>query len=103
MTDIKKRLTAVATLLLVVAFSTNAFGQSSTATVSGTVQDGTGAFIAGVAVTATNTTTNVATPTLTNEAGAYNIPASPPGTYTLTAELPGFQTARYTNVTTRAS
>src|SRR5262245_4985820 len=103
MKDIKKRVAAMAALLVVLAFSAKAFGQTSTATVSGTVQDGTGAFIPGVTVTATNTTTNVATPTLTNESGAYNIPALPPGTYTVTAELPGFQTARFTDVSTRAS
>ena len=76
-----------AALLVVLVFSTGAFGQTSTATVSGTVQDATGAFIPGVTVTATNTTTNVATPTITNEAGAYNIPALQPGTYTVAAEL----------------
>src|SRR5262245_38813205 len=100
MKDIKKR---VAMLLVVLAFSTGAFGQTSTATVSGTVQDATGAFIPGVTVTATNTTTNVATPTITNEAGAYSIPALQSGTYAITAELPGFQIARYTDVAMRTS
>src|ERR1044071_9487012 len=103
MTDLKMRMAIVAALLLALAFSTNVFGQTSTATVSGTVQDKTGASIPGVTVKATNTTTNVVTPTLTNDAGAYNIPALQPGTYTLTAELKGFQTAKFTNVTMRTS
>jgi hypothetical protein len=100
MKNIKKRLAA---LLVVLAFSSAAFGQTSTATVSGTVQDASGAFIPGVSVTATNTTTNVATSTVSNEAGAYNIPALQPGTYAVTAELPGFQIARYTAVEMRTS
>ena len=73
-------------------------GQSSFATVSGTVADGTGALIPGVTVTATNTGTNVATSAVSNDTGTYTILALLPGTYTVTAELPGFQTQRFTEV-----
>jgi hypothetical protein len=66
--------------------------------VSGTVADSSGAVLPGVSVTATNNATAVATTVVTNEAGAYNAPGLIPGTYTVSAELPGFQKATYTNV-----
>ena len=35
---------------------------------------------------------------MTNEAGAYNIPSLLPGTYELTAELPGFRSQVFNDV-----
>src|SRR5437867_9893876 len=84
--------TVATALLVVIFFSTNTFAQSTYATVSGFVQDPTQAFIPGVTVTATNTQTGVVTTAITNEAGAYTILSLLPGTYKLTAELPGFKT-----------
>src|SRR5499426_959202 len=69
------------------------FSQTSNATVGGTVQDATGAFIPGVSVTATNTGTGIVTTVVSNEAGAYQFASLQPGTYEIKAELPGFQTA----------
>src|SRR5262245_65003658 len=37
--------------------------------------------------------------TITNETGAYNFPSLQTGTYKVTAELPGFQTQTYNDVT----
>src|SRR5262245_43956614 len=51
---ILRRLSAIAVLLLLATVSTPLFGQSTYATVSGTVEDGTRALIPGVSVTATN-------------------------------------------------
>ena len=93
-----KTLGTIAVLLLSLTLSNHAFGQSSNATVSGTVSDGSGALIPGVSITATNVGTNIASTTVSNEAGAYNLPALLPGTYKVTAELPGFQTQTYTDV-----
>jgi hypothetical protein len=76
----------------------NGFGQSVNATVGGTVADATRALIPGVTVTATNTGTGIVNTTVTNESGAYNFPALQPGTYKLSAELPGFQTQTFTDV-----
>jgi hypothetical protein len=73
-------------------------GQSSFATIRGTVADGTGALIPGVSVTATNVETNVTAGGVSNETGTYSIPALLPGTYKVTAELPGFQTQTITDV-----
>jgi hypothetical protein len=75
-----------------------ASAQSGSASVGGLVQDTTQAFIPGVTVTATNTRTGVVTTAVTNESGAYNIPSLLPGTYKLTAELPGFKTQAFTDV-----
>src|SRR5919108_2546002 len=79
-------------VLLVLLLSGNAFAQTGNASVGGFVQDPTQAFIPGVTVTATNTQTGVATTGITNESGTYTMPSLLPGTYKLTAELPGFRT-----------
>ena len=85
-------------LLLCLASVTPALAQSTSAAVSGTIDDGTGALIPGVTVTATNNATGVVTTVLSNEAGAYNFASLLPGTYTLSAQLPGFQRSTFTNV-----
>src|SRR5438093_9620065 len=77
-------------LLLFFVRSTNAFSQSTNATLGGTVQDATGAFIPGVTITATNTGTGIVTTVISNEAGAYQFASLQPGLYDIKAELPGF-------------
>src|SRR5688572_14903167 len=77
---------------------TAAFGQSSSVTVSGTGTDAVRALIPGVTVTATNTATGVVSTALTNESGTYNFGSLLPGDYTVSAELPGFQTRTFTDV-----
>src|SRR5262245_35285950 len=95
--SMRRTIAGLTLLVSLVAFN-QAFSQSTSATVSGTVADSSGAVLPGVSVTATNNATAVATTVVTNEAGAYNAPGLLPGTYTLSAELPGFQKATYTNV-----
>src|SRR5688572_3913932 len=68
------------------------------ATVGGTVSDASGALIPGVEVSAANVNTGIVTMRLTNETGTYEFPSLQPGSYTLSAALPGFQTATYNNV-----
>src|SRR5215471_6717401 len=94
----KRSIYAVAALLLCVFVSAHGFGQSINAVVGGTVADPSKALIPGVTVTATNTGTGVASTAVTNESGAYNFAALQPGTYKITAELPGFQTQTFTDV-----
>src|SRR5574342_640024 len=84
-------------------FSVSAFSQTSNASVGGFVQDPTGAVIPGVSVRATNTQTGVVTSAVTTESGTYNIPSLLPGTYRLTAELPGFRTQVVNDVQLGAS
>src|SRR5215471_4707347 len=84
---------AFVALLLCLLLSLNAFSQSENATLGGTIQDATNAFIPGVTVTATNTATGVVATVVSNEAGVYQFASLQPGTYDIKAELPGFQTA----------
>src|SRR5438552_13722191 len=86
----KGLLSAVALLCLVLC--THSFSQTSNATLGGTISDATGALIPGVTITATNNGTGIVTTVFSNEAGAYQFASLQTGTYTVTAELPGFQT-----------
>ncbi|PYS43394.1 MAG: hypothetical protein DMG14_01080 [Acidobacteria bacterium] len=86
------------TVLLCLIQTNAAFAQTGNASVGGFVQDPSRAFIPGVTVTALNTQTGVATTVVTNESGAYNVPSLLPGTYKLSAELPGFRTQVYNDV-----
>jgi protocatechuate 3,4-dioxygenase beta subunit len=85
--------------LLACLLSSNSFAQGTVnATVGGTVADASGALIPGVSVTATNVGTGIVNSAVTNESGAYNFASLQPGTYKISAELPGFQTQTFTDV-----
>ena len=78
----------VAAVLLVVAFGiANA---QQTATVSGEVVDDSGLVIPGATITATNAATGGEVTASTDSAGAYQLTLDP-GTYTISAESPGFE------------
>src|SRR5437870_3069540 len=78
--------------LLCLVLSAHAFTQTSNATLGGTISDATGALLPGVSITATNTGTGIVNTVVSNEAGAYQFASLQTGTYTVLAELPGFQT-----------
>src|SRR5262249_32416647 len=67
------------------------FGQTSTATLNGIVQDPTGAVLPNVTISVTNTEWNSSYSTRTNETGNYVLPALSPGNYSIAATLPGFK------------
>src|SRR5881628_2209835 len=92
-----KRFLAATAMLLGFSVS-NTFAQTGNAAVGGFVQDPSGAYIPGVSITAANTQTGVATTVITNEYGSYNIPSLLPGTYKLSAELPGFKSQVFSDV-----
>jgi hypothetical protein len=81
----------VALALLVVATicSPSAIAQEL-ASLSGRITDPHGLPVTGVKVQAVNVNTNGAYPTETNDAGLYNIPALPPGTYRVIVDKQGF-------------
>jgi hypothetical protein len=78
-------------VLALLAAAPLAWSQGSTATVSGTVRDQTGAVIPGATVSLTNRNTNVASKGTTNEAGFYVFPGTLPGPYLLAVEASGMQ------------
>ncbi len=69
-------------------------GASSTGTIQGRVTDAQGAVLPGVTVTATSPAALGAQTAVTSETGNYRFPALPPGTWTVTYELAGFNTVR---------
>ena len=89
--------TCLITLLLLILSSLPAFGQTS-ASLGGTVLDASRAVLPGVAVTAKNDATGVETRSNSNNSGVYNFPSLPIGTYTVTAEISGFQRSIKTDV-----
>jgi hypothetical protein len=81
----------LATLVLAAAFT--AQGQSSQGRIFGSIMDQSGAVVSGAKVTVTNTATDVSRLVTTTGAGEYAAADLDPGTYTVTAESPGFKKA----------
>jgi len=77
--------------LLVAGLAGSVFAQGGSAQLGGTVQDPSKALIPGSTVTAKNNDTGIAQTQITNESGTYSFPVLQPGTYEVTAELPGFK------------
>ncbi|HWQ53028.1 MAG TPA: TonB-dependent receptor [Bryobacteraceae bacterium] len=69
-----------------------AFGQETSAGITGRVTDPSGGAMAGASVTAKDLQRGTAWPTKTNEDGIYAFPRVPVGTYELRIEAPGFKT-----------
>jgi hypothetical protein len=92
------RLNCVALWLLAPAVWAQGGGASTTGAINGKVTDTSGAVLPGVTVTATSTSLMGVQPSVTDGGGNYRFPALPPGTYTVTFELPGFNTLKRENV-----
>src|SRR5262245_13227595 len=82
---------AVFVFIICLGLAGSTYAQTGNAQLGGIVQDSTKALLPGVTVTATNVDTNVTATQVTNESGAYSFPALQPGTYRVSAELPGFK------------
>jgi hypothetical protein len=83
--------TFLATGLAVAAMACGTVLAQATAQISGAVKDQSGAVLPGVEVTVTQTNTQIARMTVSNETGAYALPNLPIGSYRLEASLPGFR------------
>src|SRR5436309_4080935 len=81
----------VVACLLVSGNAEFGFGQTSAATLTGIIQDQTGAVLPDVTVTIANTDRNTSQVTKTNEIGSYVLPALNTGNYSIAADLPGFR------------
>src|SRR5260370_23620405 len=77
----------------------SAVAQSSTATLTGTVEDQNGAVVPGVSVTVQNVGTSAERQATTNDSGSFTVPLLLPGTYTITARRDGFTPLEIRNVT----
>src|SRR4051812_1033627 len=86
------------TLAILFVSSLNVFAQGGRSEVSGLITDAGGAVLPGVTITATNEGTGLERTTVTGDEGRYTIPSLLPGTYTIKADLAGFQSARRTGV-----
>src|SRR5437867_1237201 len=75
------------------------YAQVTTGTISGVVQDPTGAVIPGVTITARNLGTGTARTITTDEGGRYTAPNLTLGDYEVQAQLPGFQTEIRSGIT----
>ena len=69
-----------------------------TGSISGTVQDPSGAIVAGATVTATQLTTNSAFRTTTGSGGTFQLPGLPVGIYSVSIEAAGFTALKIDNV-----
>jgi hypothetical protein len=78
-------------LLMFALLAPTAWPQASTATVSGTVRDQSGAVVPKASVTLTNSATNVVSKTTTNSVGIYFFLGIVPGPYDILVEAAGMQ------------
>src|SRR5215510_14755124 len=86
--------------MLTLLFAVAAFAQN-TASIKGTVTDTSGAAVVGAKVTVT--AVGIERITTTNSSGDYEVPALPPGVYTVKIEQSGFQTQQAEHVTLEVS
>src|SRR5215469_18073920 len=68
-----------------------AFSQGTTALLSGSITDPTGAAVPGAAVTVTNIETDQIVKTITNDKGEYALPSMASGTYRIVVTKAGFK------------
>jgi hypothetical protein len=86
------------------ALSPSIYAQvQNTGSITGTVQDSTGAALAGVQITATNPATGLTRETTSNEDGSFSIPVLPTGTYQLTFAQTGFASNQVNEVVVEAA
>ena len=68
----------------------SAVAQTTTGTITGKVEDGSGAALAGAQVHLTLVANGTTRDAVTSEAGEFNAPVIPPGLYSITVKAPGF-------------
>jgi len=93
-------LLALTILILTGASATCA---QTTASIKGTVTDASGAAIAAAKITVRNPSLGIERETETNSSGDYEVPALPPGTYSVEVSKDGFQKQQATSVVVAVS
>src|SRR5215467_6947281 len=76
--------------LIVLVFATATFAQT-TASIQGTVTDQSGAAVVGAKVTVKNTALGIERTAQTTSTGSYEVPALPPGIYSVQVQMTGFE------------
>ena len=94
---------AVLASLVVLGLAVHGQAQTTSASVSGTVQDQQGGMLPGVTVTLTSRTQGNAQTSVTDADGRFIFNIVRPDTYTLSAALQGFKTFEQTNVVVNAN
>ena len=79
------------------------YGQSERGTISGTVQDASGALVPGAKVTVTNPATNTNSTTVSTEAGTYAVPNLTVGQYSVRVDKEGFKPSVRSGITLNAA
>ncbi len=77
-------------LVIATIIASEAYAQSTTGTIQGSIRDEQGAVIPGATVTIRNIDTNFARSVVSGSDGAFRFPNLPLGNYTLVADLAGF-------------
>ena len=75
------------------------YAQAQNAFVTGTIKDQSGAVMPGVTMTARNQDTGLSRTVVADENGQFRLPALPPGTYTVLAEISGFTKEEVKDIT----
>ena len=91
MSFVKRFVTTLCAVALLVGYASSAFAQATTGELTGRVIDGAGAVVPGAAVTLRSGETGLVRTAVTNEGGEYLFVSVPPGRYTVEAELQGFK------------
>src|ERR1051325_7566823 len=91
-------LVVLALLLASVSAFAQGGGASTTGSINGKVEDSSAAVLPGVTVTVASPSLMGVQTAVTDTGGNYRFPALPPGTYTVTFELPGFNTLKRENI-----
>src|SRR5690606_28246257 len=85
--------------LILLAMTGTTVAQVTVSVIHGNVVDESGGIIPGVTVVALNTETGATRSVLTSDTGYYTFEALQPGTYAISAEMPGFKSYRQEGVT----
>jgi Carboxypeptidase regulatory-like domain len=93
-----KRLSCYGTLLCLFLSAPALYAQIRSGTITGTVEDQSGAIIADAEVVVTDTGTNITFPAKTTQAGLYTVPYLAAGTYSVSITKTGFESYQASGV-----
>jgi hypothetical protein len=94
---------SMAVSLLLSLLPAISFGQAITSSISGAVEDSSGASVPSAKVTLTDIETSVERSTVVNERGGFVFNSVPPGEYAIKIEAPGFKTFQIPSINLTAS